>query len=72
MSEAVDRGAGDHLIMASEEMTLEVSLRSRGHPLVKHKFKDAVAKRVHTLSSLAHMTDLAGVDFADAGLPGHP
>lgn len=68
MSEAVDRGTGDHLAVeqAGKKMTLEVSLgreSSQGNvPLFKHNFKDADAGSVHLCSSLALTT---GLDFTD-------
>ena len=68
MSEAVDRGTGDHLAVeqARKTMTLEVSLgreSSQGNvPLFKHNFKDADAGSMHSCSSLTLTT---GLDFTD-------
>lgn len=67
MSEAVDRGTGDHLALEqARKKTLEVSLgreSSQGNlPLLKRNFKDADPGSVHLCSSLALTT---GLDFTD-------
>lgn len=74
MSEAGDRGTGDHLaVEQARKMTFEVSIgreSSQGNvPLFKSNFKDADAGSEHLCSSLALE---AGLDFTDKGHLGHP